>query len=83
MDIVPVDLESLPGNAPARKRKLLAESLLCSLNEANAVKDQARCDLSLDHLRRLARTHPEDAPVREHLAKALLNTLNDASAEND
>ena len=37
----------------------------------------------LDELRVLARTFPDDAAVRERLAGGLLNTLNDAKAEDD
>ena len=35
----------------------------------------------LDELRSLPSTYPDDAPVRERLARSLVNTLNDAKAK--
>ena len=44
--------------------------LLNTLNDAKAKDDLARCDTSLDELRALARTFPDDAAVRTQLARA-------------
>ena len=50
---------------------------------AKAEQDLARRDGLLDELRPLAKAHPEDAAVREQLARGLYNTLNHAKDEQD
>jgi hypothetical protein len=83
LEIVPVDIESLPRDATARKRKRLAVELFSALNAAKAENDLDRRDFLLKELRALARKYSDDAAVREQLAMGLCNILNDAIVEGD
>jgi hypothetical protein len=62
---------------------VLSGGLFNTLVYAKAEDDLARRDSLLDELRALARTYPDDAAVREQLARALFKTLNDVKAEDD
>jgi hypothetical protein len=62
---------------------ILSAGLLNTLADAKAENDLACRDTLLDELRALARTYPDDAAVREGLARGLLKTLTDAKAEDD
>ena len=55
--------------------------LFNTLNDAKDEQALARRDGLLAELRALAQAHPEDAAVREWLAKALAKTLHDAADE--
>jgi integrase len=54
-------------------RKTLARGLFNTLNDAKAKNDLARRDTLLEELRPLAGTYPDDAAVREGLARGLVN----------
>jgi hypothetical protein len=56
-------------------------SLFNTQIDAKAEEDLDRRDALLDELRKMASSYPDNAAVREHLAMALFNTLNDAEAE--
>ncbi|MEZ5283803.1 MAG: hypothetical protein R2712_03110 [Vicinamibacterales bacterium] len=54
----------------------------CSISAIRYVgADSARADGPLAHLQALADAHPQDAAVREHLAKALLNAIHCVGAD--
>ena len=62
---------------------LIAGGVTQALEVAKEEDDLPRRDAVLAELRTLATAYPDDAPVREQLAKALFNTLNHAKEEDD
>ncbi len=73
---VPV-AKDLPGATP-----LVAMALYNTLYHAKEENKPGRRDDLLDELRKLAKQYPDDAVVRERLAKGLFNTLYHAKKEN-
>ena len=70
-------------NSNKTLRNIEALALFNMLNFFSLKGDLTRRDALLDELRTLAKQWPDDAAVREALAKGLYNTLNDSKAEND
>jgi hypothetical protein len=62
---------------------LLAMGLFIALNRANRGNNLKRRDALLEDLRTLASNHPENAAVRENLAKSLFNALFSAAENGD